>query len=125
MADAADISVLFFSAGANFWAILGHFWANLGNFGSFLGYILGHFRSFLGNFLVLIFVAKYASVLFKSLFATLTQSDSDTLHWSGLHSVKEIGHAALHWSALLDSRRLLTPFELKFSQESISTSTHI
>ena len=48
VADAADISVLFFSAGANFWAILGHFWAisailghfwaNLGNFGSFLGY---------------------------------------------------------------------------------------
>ena len=47
-ADAADISVLFFSAGANFWAILGHFWAilailghfwaNLYNFGSFLGY---------------------------------------------------------------------------------------
>ena len=27
VADAADISVLFFSAGANFWAILGHFWA--------------------------------------------------------------------------------------------------
>ena len=48
VADAADISVLFCSAGANFWAILGHFWAilailghfwaNLGNFGSFLGY---------------------------------------------------------------------------------------
>ena len=48
VADAADISVLFFSAGANFWAILGHFWAilailghfwaNLGNLGSFLGY---------------------------------------------------------------------------------------
>ena len=38
VADDADISVLFFSAGANFWAILGHFWANLGNFGSFLGY---------------------------------------------------------------------------------------
>ena len=41
VADAADISVLFFSAGANFWAILGpfwQFWANLGNFGSFLGY---------------------------------------------------------------------------------------
>ena len=47
-ADAADISVLFLSAGANFWAvlshfwailaILGHIWANLGNFGSFLGY---------------------------------------------------------------------------------------
>ena len=40
-ADAADISVLFFLAGANFFifgpicAILGHFWAN---FGSFLGY---------------------------------------------------------------------------------------
>ena len=37
-ADAADISVLFFSTGANFWAILGHFWVHLGNFGSFLGY---------------------------------------------------------------------------------------
>ena len=47
-ADAADIPVLFFSAGANFrailghfWAILailGHFWAKLDNFGSFLGY---------------------------------------------------------------------------------------
>ena len=43
-----------------FWAILGHFWA-----------ILGNFRSFFGPFLVLIFVAKYCSVLFKSLFATL------------------------------------------------------
>ena len=47
VADAADISVLFFSAGANFWAILGHFWA-----------ILGNFRSFLGHFLVLIFCGK-------------------------------------------------------------------
>ena len=40
-ADAADISVVFFSASANFWAILGilgHFWENLGNFESFLGY---------------------------------------------------------------------------------------
>ena len=36
--DAADISVLFFSAGANFWAIFGQFWVNLGNFGSFLVY---------------------------------------------------------------------------------------
>ena len=35
VADAADISVLFFSAGANFWAILGHFWA--------ISAILGHF----------------------------------------------------------------------------------
>ena len=26
-ADAADICVLFFSAGANFWAVLGHFLA--------------------------------------------------------------------------------------------------
>ena len=54
VADPADISVLFFSAGANFWAILGHFWANLGNFGSFLG----NFRSFLGHFLVLILRGK-------------------------------------------------------------------
>ena len=47
---AADISVLFFSAGANFWAILailGHVWA-----------IMGNFRSFLGYFFVLIFFGK-------------------------------------------------------------------
>ena len=44
-ADAADISVLFFSAGANFWAILGHFWVILAILGNFWG-ILGH----LGNF---------------------------------------------------------------------------
>ena len=36
-ADAADISVLFFSAGANFWAVLGHFWAILGHFWAILG----------------------------------------------------------------------------------------
>ena len=61
MQKAADISVLFFSAGANFWAILGHFgpfrqfwiifgpiWAIFGNFWA----ILGNFRSFLGHFLV-------------------------------------------------------------------------
>ena len=44
VADAADISVLFFSAGAKFWAILailGHFWANLGNFGSLFGPFFG------------------------------------------------------------------------------------
>ena len=73
-ADAADISVLFFSAGANFWAILGHFWAIsaiLGNFWAILAIsghfwanlghfwaILGHFRSFLGHFFVLIFCGK-------------------------------------------------------------------
>ena len=49
VSDAADISVLFFSACANFCAIWGHFWAilailgnfwvNLGNFGSFLDYL--------------------------------------------------------------------------------------
>ena len=42
VADAADISVLFFSAGANFWPILGHFWAILAN--------LGHFLANLDNF---------------------------------------------------------------------------
>ena len=42
VADAADISVLFFSAGANFWAILGHLWAILA--------ILGHFWAIMGNF---------------------------------------------------------------------------
>ena len=60
VADAADISVLFSSGGANFWAILGHFWAILailGHFGpiwAILGHfwgILGNFRSFLGHFL--------------------------------------------------------------------------
>ena len=62
--------MLFFSAGANFWAILGHFWAILAVLGHF-GAILGNLRSFFGHFLVLFFVAKYASVLFKLLFATL------------------------------------------------------
>ena len=35
VADPTDISVLFFSGGANVWAIFGHFWAILA--------ILGHF----------------------------------------------------------------------------------
>ena len=38
----ANQLVLFFSAGANFWAILGHFWAILA--------ILGNFWANLGNF---------------------------------------------------------------------------
>ena len=42
VADAADISVLFFSAGANFWAVLGYFWAILA--------ILGHFWANLSYF---------------------------------------------------------------------------
>ena len=60
VADAADISVLFFSAGANFWAILGHFlghfgsfWVILGPFWAICGHIwatLGHFGSFLAIF---------------------------------------------------------------------------
>ena len=54
VAYAADISVLFFSAGAKFWAIWGNFWAILGHFWA----ILGKFRSFLGLFLVLIFCGK-------------------------------------------------------------------
>ena len=43
VADPADISVLFFSAGANFWPILGNFWAILailGNFWAICGKIL-------------------------------------------------------------------------------------
>ena len=40
--DTGDISLLFFLAGANFWAILGHFWAILA--------ILGHFWAIMGNF---------------------------------------------------------------------------
>ena len=59
VADAADISVLSFSAGANFRAILGHFWAisailgyfwaNLGQFGQFL-VIFGLFWVILDHF---------------------------------------------------------------------------
>ena len=70
--DTGDISLLFFLASANFWAIsaiLGHFWAILGNIGSFLGY----FGSFSGHFLVLIFLAKKISLLFLLLFASLCQ----------------------------------------------------
>ena len=81
VADAEDISVLFFQLVLifgpfwvtfgpfwQFWVIFGPIWPILGNFWA----ILGNFRSFLGHFLVLIFfVAKYCSVLFKSLFATL------------------------------------------------------
>ena len=64
VADAADISVLFFSAGANFWAILGHFWAILAILGHFWA-ILSHFGSFLGHFLVLIFFGqKFISAIF-------------------------------------------------------------
>ena len=61
--DTGDISLLFFVAGANFWAILailGHFWA-----------IFSHFGSFLGHFFVLIFLAKTLSLLFLLLFASL------------------------------------------------------
>ena len=57
VADAADISVLFFSAGDNFWPILGHFWAILAILGHFWA-ILGNSRSFLGHFLVLFFCDK-------------------------------------------------------------------
>ena len=56
VADAADLSVLF-SAGANFWAVLGHFWAILALLGHFWAN-LGNFGSFLGHFLVLIFCGK-------------------------------------------------------------------
>ena len=51
VADPADISVPFFSAGANLWAILGHFWAIsaiLGLFGPIWA-ILGHIWAILGN----------------------------------------------------------------------------
>ena len=41
-ANRANQLVLFFLAGANFWAILGHFWAILA--------ILGHFWAIMGNF---------------------------------------------------------------------------
>ena len=44
IADVSDISVLFFSAGANFWAIFGPIWA-----------ILGHFRAIFGHFWISIF----------------------------------------------------------------------
>ena len=49
-----------------FWVIFGPIWTILGQFWA----ILGHFWPFF----VLFFLAKYASVLFKSLFATLLQT---------------------------------------------------
>ena len=50
--DTGDISLLFFLAGANFWAILGNFWATFGNFGSFLGHY-GQFWVIFGLFWVI------------------------------------------------------------------------
>ena len=50
--DTGDISLLFFLAGANFWAILGHFWAILAILSHFwqLWSILGNFWAILGHF---------------------------------------------------------------------------
>ena len=62
--DTGDISLLYFLAGANFWAILGNFWAILAILGHFWS-ILSHFGSFLGHFLVLIFFGqKFISAIF-------------------------------------------------------------
>ena len=62
--DTGDISLLFFLAGANFWAILGNFWAIWAILGHFWA-ILSHFGSFLGHFLVLIFFGqKFISAIF-------------------------------------------------------------
>ena len=49
-ADAADISVLFFSAGANFWAILVHFWAILWHFWTNLRKVQICLRDFLSRY---------------------------------------------------------------------------
>ena len=57
VADPADISVLFFSAGANFWAILGHFGSFLGHFGSFFDYF-GSFWVIFGPFFGVNFFGK-------------------------------------------------------------------
>ena len=43
--DTGDISLLFFLAGAIFWAILGNFWAILAILGNFWA-ILGHYGQF-------------------------------------------------------------------------------
>ena len=77
VADAADISELVLIFGP-FWVIFGPFWqfgVIFGPIWSILGHfwaILGNFRSFFGHFFGANFVAKYAYVLFKSLFATLS-----------------------------------------------------
>ena len=70
VADPADISVLFFSAGANFWAILGHFWAILAILGHVWA-ILGNSRSFLGHFLVLIFLWQNMRLCYLNRFLQL------------------------------------------------------
>ena len=63
-------TVLFFSAGANFWAILGHFWAILAILGHVWA-ILGNFRSFLGHFLVLIFLWQNMHLCYLNRFLQL------------------------------------------------------
>ena len=70
MGDTGDISLLFFLAGANFWAILGNFRAILAILGHFSA-ILGHFVSFLGHFLVLIF---FGQKLISAIFITFSIS---------------------------------------------------
>ena len=69
-ANRANQLVLFFSAGANFWSILGHFWSISTILGHFWAN-LGNLGSFLGHFLVLIFWAKNLSLLFLLLFPSL------------------------------------------------------
>ena len=72
----ADISVLFFSAGANFWVILGHFWsisAILGLFGPIWA-ILGHIwvsLGIFGPFLVLIFLWQNMPLCYLNQFLQL------------------------------------------------------
>ena len=74
VADAADISVLFFSAGANFWAIFGHFWSILA--------ILGHFWANLGHFLVLIF---FGQKCISAIFITFCISERNFDSISSVH----------------------------------------
>ena len=84
--DTGDISLLFFLAGANFCAI-SSIWGNLGHFWA----ILGHFWAI---FCAIFFVAKYASVLFKSLFATL-HLGVENKRFGGIRGSHQYEHEAL------------------------------
>ena len=75
--DTGDISLLFFLAGANFWAILGHY---------------------LDYFLVLIFLAQNVSLLFLLLFASLNLTFSYIV-WCNLKSYN--CHIALPYLTLV------------------------
>ena len=70
--DTGDISLLFFLAGAKFWAIWGHFrsfWQFWVIFGPFWA-ILGHFGAILGHFWAIFYANFFGQKLISAIFIT-------------------------------------------------------